>query len=173
MRNEKVKYLTEDEVQRVFDEIGSPRDLAMFTVCYYRGLRASELREIRRSDISLTERTIEIQRLKGSFGGRYDLTAAECAVLGAWMDDPKCNQHPEGTLFPISRVMIFMLFQKYATVADISRTKRHPHVLKHSIATHLLDRGLSITDVQDWLGHRDLQNTQIYFCISMFNFPIL
>lgn len=162
MRNDKVKYLTENEVQRVFDEIGSVRDLAMFSVCYYRGLRASELRTIRRRDINLDERTIEIERLKGSFGGRYDLAGPELEALDAWLSDRACNQHPDGHIFPISRVQIFNLFQKYAKAAGIHSLKRHPHVLKHSIATHLLDRGLTITDVQDWLGHRDLQNTMIY-----------
>ena len=50
----------------------------------------------------------------------------------------------------------------YGEEAGIPKDKRHFHVLKHSIATHLLDAGADLRFVQDWLGHANIQNTVIY-----------
>jgi site-specific recombinase XerD len=58
------------------------------------------------------------------------------------------------------------LFQKYAARAGISPEKRFVHILRHSIAVHLLNAGWDISDVQDWLGHKDIRNTAIYGKIS-------
>lgn len=51
---------------------------------------------------------------------------------------------------------------KYGERAGLPKVKRHFHVLKHSIATHLLDAGADIMFVKDWLGHKNIQNTLVY-----------
>lgn len=59
--------------------------------------------------------------------------------------------------------MLDVLMKEYAEQAAIPEGKRHFHVLKHSIATHLLlDAGAELCFVQDWLGHSNIQNTVIY-----------
>jgi site-specific recombinase XerD len=50
----------------------------------------------------------------------------------------------------------------YGKLVDIPASKRHFHVLKHSIATHLLDAGADLRFVQDWIGHASSKNTVIY-----------
>ena len=63
--------------------------------------------------------------------------------------------------------MLDVLIKKYGEKAKIPKSKRHFHVLKHSIATHLLDDGeADIRFVQDWLGHADIKNTTIYAVLS-------
>ncbi len=63
---------------------------------------------------------------------------------------------------PISRQMLDVLMKSYGEEAAIPKDKKHFHVLKHSIATHLLDAGAELRFLQDWLGHSNIQNTVIY-----------
>lgn len=155
-----MKYLTAQEWTDFMAVITEQRDRAMFTVCYYRGLRASELHLIRRRHVDLDNRTIEIERLKHSNGGIYPLSPEEVAELTVWLS--WLRPAPDQSIFPIRRAQVWVLFQRYAKLADIPEDKRHPHVLKHSIATHLLDKGLDMADVQDWLGHKSVTSTVIY-----------
>ena len=56
--------------------------------------------------------------------------------------------------------------KKYGENAELPQDKRHFHVLKHSIATHMLEAGPDLRFVQDWLGHANIQNTVIYAALS-------
>jgi site-specific recombinase XerD len=58
--------------------------------------------------------------------------------------------------------MLDVLIKEYGKRAGIPESKRHFHVLKHSIATHLLDAGADLRFVQDWIGHASIRNTVIY-----------
>ncbi len=58
--------------------------------------------------------------------------------------------------------MLDVLIKSYGEKAKIPEEKRHFHVLKHSIATHLLEKGAELRFLQDWLGHANVQNTVIY-----------
>jgi site-specific recombinase XerD len=70
------------------------------------------------------------------------------------------------TGLPICRRRLDVLCKIYGKRADIPVEKRHFHVLKHSIATHLLDAGADIKFVQDWIGHKNIQNTVVYAQIT-------
>jgi site-specific recombinase XerD len=63
---------------------------------------------------------------------------------------------------PISRRTLDWLMKRYGEKAELPPDKRHFHVLKHSIATHMLEAGADPRFVQDWLGHANIQNTVIY-----------
>jgi site-specific recombinase XerD len=63
---------------------------------------------------------------------------------------------------PISRRQFDTLMKRYGEAAGIPASKLHFHVLKHSIATHLLDAGADLRFVQDWVGHASINNTVIY-----------
>ena len=58
--------------------------------------------------------------------------------------------------------MLDWLMKDYGASAGFAQSKRHFHILKHSIATHLLEAGADLRFVQDWLGHANIQNTTIY-----------
>lgn len=69
---------------------------------------------------------------------------------------------PEDGAFQISRVQVFRIFRRYATEAGLPRRKRHPHVLKHTIGSDLVDAGVALPNVQVHLGHRSLASTGQY-----------
>jgi hypothetical protein len=67
---------------------------------------------------------------------------------------------------PISPSTIYGLFRRYAGAADLRVDHRHPHVLRHSIAVHLMNAGWDAADVQDGLGHRDITSTMVYAAVT-------
>lgn len=171
-RKETIKFLTQDELERLIKATshnGSKRDKAIFLIAYRHGLRASEIGELRKSDIDWKKMRILISRLKGSHGGEHPLQPDEAKALKSYL---KTRGDEIPTLFisnrdlPISRSMLHRLIRHYGQLANIPQEKCHFHTLKHSIATHLLDTGADLRFVQDWLGHANIQNTVIYASIS-------
>src|SRR5262249_57582201 len=122
-------------------------------------------RELRGEEVDLQTGRIRIYRLKGGFGGVYLMTEEEARAVRAWIRKAGLSS---GYLFPgrsgaaISRRTLDYLMKLYGKRAELPENKRHFHCLRHSIATHMLEAGQSIEVVQDWLGHRNIVNTQIY-----------
>lgn len=164
-----VKYLTEPELDRLFAVIKAPRDRAIFRIAYHRGLRASEIGRLDLADYDAPRRRMRIARRKGSHGGEYHLCESEIRALRSWL---KVRGEAPGPLFPsrrgkgISQQMLDVLMKKYGAAAGLPPEKRHIHALKHSCGTHLLNRGEAIEDVQDHLGHVNIQNTLVYAKIT-------
>lgn len=164
-RTETIKFLTLDETRRLFAAITDKRDKAIFLLAYRHGLRASEVGLLRVSDLDLKRLRVMFHRLKGSLAGEHPLQADEARSLKAWLKSRDTDSpilFPSRRGLPISRQMLDVLMKGYAEEAAIPKDKRHFHVLKHSIATHLLDAGAELRFVQDWLGHANIQNTVIY-----------
>lgn len=163
---DKIKFLTLDEIKRLFSVIKDKRDKAIFLMAYRHGLRASEVGLITLDDLDFSKQRIMIHRLKGSLSGMHPLQADESRILKSYIKHRK-SESP--TLFvsnrnlPISRKTLDVMIKKYGEQTKLPKDKRHFHVLKHSIATHLLDTGeAELRFVQDWLGHANIQNTVIY-----------
>jgi type 1 fimbriae regulatory protein FimB len=164
-----IKYLTQDEVRHLFGAITSKRDRALFRVAYYHGLRPSEVGMVQAPHVSLDRARIWVNRLKNGKAGEYPMPPNEVMALKAWMKEHNqfiiwlfYGQHGA----PISRRTLHYLMNKYGEKAGIPQDKRHFHVLRHSIATHLMDAGADIRFVQEWLGHRKIENTAVYAQIS-------
>lgn len=163
---DKIKFLSIEEIKRLFSVIKHKRDKAIFLMAYRHGLRASEVGLINLDDIDFNKQRIMIHRLKGSLSGVHLLQPDESRILKSYIRDRK-SESP--TLFvsnrnlPISRKTLDVQIKNYGEKAELPKDKRHFHVLKHSIATHLLDTGeAELRFVQDWLGHANIQNTVIY-----------
>ena len=164
-RSETIKFLTLDETRRLFKCITEKRDKAMFLLAYRHGLRASEIGLLRVNDLDLKRLRVMLYRLKGSLSGEHPLQADEARALKAWLKSRATDSpilFPSRRGLPISRQMLDVLMKSYGEEAVIPTDKRHFHVLKHSIATHLLDAGAELRFLQDWLGHSNIQNTVIY-----------
>jgi len=164
-RSETIKFLTLDETRRLFACIADKRNKAIFLIAYRHGLRASEIGLLRVDDLDLKRLRVMLHRLKGSLSGEHPLQADEARALKAWLKSRDTDSpilFPSRRNLPISRQMLDVLMKRYGVAAAIPKDKRHFHVLKHSIATHLLDAGAELRFLQDWLGHSNIQNTVIY-----------
>lgn len=171
------KFLSVNEVESLLrqpkeDETRGIRDRAMLELLYATGLRVSELVSLRMSDLNL-EGGFLICRGKGGkerivpFGG-----SAAGAILNYLSESrPKFLLRESGFLFltyrgqPFTRQGFWKVLKKYAIEAKLEN-KISPHVLRHSFATHLLERGADLRSVQLMLGHSQITTTQIYTHVS-------
>ncbi|MCH7680933.1 tyrosine-type recombinase/integrase [candidate division KSB1 bacterium] len=165
-----IKYLTQEEVSRLFSKIQDKRDRAMFNVVYKYGLRASEVGLLKIDDVDLERRRIRIYRLKGGVSGEYGIFSDTARLLKAYLKTRENDFH--SALFlsrkknALSRKTIDDLFREYARKAKLPNDKRHVHTLRHSIAVHMLDAGHTQEEVKDQLGHKYIQTTDVYAAIS-------
>lgn len=164
-----IKYLTPEELERLFRVIESPRDRAIFRLAYHRGLRASEVGELQMDDYAREEGTLEVRRRKNGIKHRFGLTDMETKVLRVWL---RQRGGEPGAIFisnrktAISQQMLDVLMKRYCAAASIPIDKAHFHTLRHSCATHLLGLGREITEVKRQLGHRSITSTLEYAQIT-------
>jgi len=209
---------TEDQITKLLSAIDKTRDRAIFLLASRHGLGTSEVRFLKLTDIDLSRGTMRIERLKALQDGEFPLQPDELEALQAWLEvreddgfwlfpgrmgSPICPRtldylmgrytkraalpsgyfhalkpcmpcaanhsswlFPSHTGVPIHRRTLDRLTKAYGERAAIPPEKRHFHVLRHSIATHLLDAGADIKFVQDWIGHRNISNTVVYAQLS-------
>src|SRR5919108_5878367 len=163
-----IQFLTQPELRKLLEvaRARSKRDYAIFLIAYRHGLRASEVGLLQRSDFDEKQYRLRVTRKKNSLAGVHPLQPDEVKAIKAYL---RTRGSDAPHLFvtnrnqPIHRSTLDVLMKKtYGELAGIPENKRHFHVLKHSIATHLLDAGADLRFVQDWIGHASIKNTVIY-----------
>jgi len=149
------------------------RDWCMVLVAYRHGLRASEVCGLRLTDVDLKDGALSIQRLKGSmrtvqplYTHRGQPLLDEVVALRSWLkirpadgSDYLFTSQKGGRL---DRTQFFRIFQAVAEVAGLTAEKRHPHVLKHALASHLVAGNVNLALVKQALGHRSISSTMVY-----------
>lgn len=169
----RVRYLTRAQVERFFRAIPASdlRDRALFALMYRYGLRRREVAWLKTADIE-SER-VWIAREKGGISGEYPVDRSLARLVARYRNARTTNgENP--FLFPsavrvglpISPSTIYARFQRYARSAELPPETWHPHVLRHSVATHLLTAGWDLIDVKEWLGHRKLESTLVYLSVT-------
>lgn len=121
-----------------------------------------------RADVDLVRRRILVKRLKGGAWSERPLFQSAEVLLRRHLQ--RSEGSPSGALFPgidgpLRKRQIQSLFSRYRERARLSR-RYTCHSLRHSIATHLLDAGVSLEFVQDHLGHQSIRSTSIYARIT-------
>jgi integrase len=141
------------------------RDWLMILVAFHHGLRASEVTGFRADAVS--DGHLTIQRLKGSLKTTQALVDDEDPLFDERLTliEWARKSNPDQPVFPISRVQFWRLVQKYAKTAGIPAHKRHPHILKHSIAMQTIHNA-GIENVRQHLGHKSLSSTGAYLRVS-------
>lgn len=145
------------------------RDRAMLELMYACGLRVSELLALRESDLFFEQGFV---RCLGK--GAKERVIPMGAIARSWVQRyleqvrprwSKTGRHQQLFLNrsggPLSRMGFWKILRRYAQKAGIKKPV-HPHILRHSFATHLLEGGADLRSVQEMLGHADISTTQIY-----------
>jgi len=165
-------FVEESRLNQVLDTFDFPaefsgvRDRLVMELLYGTGMRLSEMIGLRDHEVSLAERTIKVtgkrnkQRIipiPASLTGRIShyldcRKALTCAEPWLIVTDDGKQAYP---------MMIYRLVRKYLDLAT-THERRSPHVLRHTFATHLLNRGADLNAVKDLLGHTSLAATQVY-----------
>lgn len=168
-------YLSDEEVDRLLaaPDTSTPRglrDRALIELLYATGLRVSELVRLKLADVTLDqgflvvlgkggkERMVPIGESAVSWVQRY-LSTGRGVLLNGRTSPWLFVSGPRAT--PLTRVGFWKLLKRHGTAAGVNRALT-PHVVRHSFATHLLDRGADLRAIQMMLGHADLSSTQIY-----------
>ena len=150
------------------------RDRAILETMYSAGLRISELVGLCESDLDFAAGVIRV-RGKGRRERLTPIGSYATDALGRWLNvrrlSPKHQPGPEAPVFlnrfghRITTRSVARMLEKYLRKTGLDR-RTTPHSLRHSFATHLLDRGADIRSVQELLGHKSLVTTQIYTHVS-------
>jgi len=155
------------------DDSSVMRNIAMIEVLYGCGLRVSELVDLKVQDVVFETRTI---RCRGKGNKERIVPIGECALeaLNNYLEGPR--EQLEGknrtdVLFlnirgkGLTRQGVWDILKKWAKAHGVNENV-HPHLFRHSFATHLLDHGADLRSVQEMLGHADISTTQIYTHLS-------
>jgi site-specific recombinase XerD len=174
------RVLDQSELSRLLDATSAPtvdepewrrrRDDAILEVLYGSGLRVSELCTLTVASLSLEQQAATVWG-KGAKERRVPLSAPAITKLQAWLRvrSRVVGDGPEGNgdlLFRNERGKPLTPRDVRRIVDRRSRVPTHPHALRHTFATHLLDGGADLRAVQELLGHSDVATTQRYTHVS-------
>ncbi len=158
-------FLSKEETAGLFQVISNPKHLLMITLLYATGMRVSELVRLKVGDFHFNDNYGWIRDGKGGKDRLFVIAQKLKGEILSWISTGKL--HSEDWLFSgygmthISTSTVQIVLKQAARLAGI-RKNVHPHTLRHSFATHLIENGYAVTEVQPLLGHASVQTTMIY-----------
>lgn len=172
------RSLSLGEVERLIDAANgttprSLRDRALVELLYGAGLRVSEAVGLERGGVDLEGRTVRCVG-KGDKERVVPLGSQAVEALRRYLarGRPYLDRRHRPELFlnaqggPLTRAGAFLVLRRVAAKAGLDPERIHPHLLRHSFATHLLEGGADLRSVQEMLGHADLATTELYTHVS-------
>ena len=172
------RTLSPSESERLIDAANgttprSMRDRALVELMYGAGLRVSETVGLARTSVDLDARIVRVLG-KGDKERIVPLgrPAAEAVRRYLALGRPHLDRRYRPDLFlnarggALTRAGAFLILRKLAAKAGLEPERVHPHLLRHSFATHLLEGGADLRSVQEMLGHADLSTTERYTHVS-------
>jgi integrase/recombinase XerD len=172
------KTLSPGEAERLIDAAAgttprSMRDRALVELLYGAGLRVSEAVGLERAGVDLESRVVRAIG-KGSKERIVPIGRQAVDALRRYLAHgrPFLDKRHRPELFlnakggALTRAGAFLILRKLAEKAGLEPERVHPHLLRHSFATHLLEGGADLRSVQEMLGHADLATTELYTHVS-------
>jgi integrase/recombinase XerD len=172
------RTLSPGEVERILDTAAGTtpralRDRALTELLYGGGLRVSEAVSLDRQAIDLENRLVRCIG-KGNKERVVPIGREAVEALRRYLSRgrPFLDKRHRPELFlnqhggPLTRAGVFLILRKLAEKAGLEPGRVHPHLLRHSFATHLLEGGADLRAVQEMLGHADLATTELYTHVS-------
>jgi integrase/recombinase XerD len=168
------RTLSVSEVERLIEAAAgtTPRDLrdaALVELLYGAGLRVSEAVSLERAGVDLDARIVRCVG-KGDKERIVPIGRPAADALRRYLarGRPYLDRRHRPELFlnaqggPLTRAGAFLIIKRLAEKAGLEPERIHPHLLRHSFATHLLEGGADLRSVQEMLGHADLATTELY-----------
>ncbi len=161
VRRKLPSVLSREEIEKLISAGRRERDRLLLRLLYVTGARVSEISALRWEDINIKDRTAVI---RGGKGGKDRIVLFD-EVTARELAEYRRKHGGQGRIFPLSPRTIQRIVKMAAARAGL-RKEVHPHTLRHSIATHLLESGADLRAIQELLGHASLSTTQIYTHVS-------
>lgn len=165
--HEVVKFITAPDDR----ELSGARDRAMLETLYSTGMRVSELTNMNIADIDFISGLVKVLG-KGRVERLAPVGDKALSAIRHYLDKARgLSKAKDGAVFlnkygrRLTARSVRRIVNKYIKIAAINE-KISPHSLRHSFATHLLNRGADLRSVQELLGHKNLSTTQIYTHVS-------
>jgi len=161
------KYLSQSEVKKMILNTDNLKHKCILCLLYARGLRLSEVLNLKLTDIDSTKMTLNLRQSKGKKDRQVMLSEKLLIYLREYYKEFKPKDYVFEGQFneQYSARSVQMLIKQIASKSNISK-KVTPHILRHSFATHLLENGIDIRIIKELLGHNDIKTTEIYTHIT-------
>jgi integrase/recombinase XerD len=165
------EILTREEVKKAYQAAQNGVETIILHLCYGCGLRAKELEQINIDDIDIQHRTVTVQKGKNNTYRIIPINEKITQDLDHYLQIIQ-QTNPAQTALLLNHCGVRM--KRYTALVRLQKIAKRVgincnitlHGLRHSIATHLIKNGVKATQVQDFLGHKQLETTEIYTRIS-------
>ena len=165
------KHLTELEFKKLLaatkNSRNAARDRCLLLLTFRHGLRVSEACGLQLSQVDTESRVLHVARIKNGLSTTHPLRADEIKTIKAWLT-VRAKMKPTSAAFfiserrfPLSRKTVWFAIRRYGELAGLA-LPAHPHMLRHACGFALANMGADTRLIQDYLGHRNIQNTVIY-----------
>ncbi|MEN5307205.1 tyrosine-type recombinase/integrase [Chryseobacterium cucumeris] len=158
-----IEILNPEEIQILLENAETTRDKAVIASLYYLGLRAGESAELLLEDVDLENAKVLVRKSKTGYQREVPIHSKALEVFEEYVKERihKGECFLQGQKGNLTVSGIEFIIEKVAEKSSVKK-KIYPHLLRHSIATHLLRNGMKLEKVSRFLGHRSLESTQRY-----------
>ncbi len=158
-----IETLSPQEIQTLIENTESKRDKAVLASLYYLGLRAGESAELLLEDVDVENAKVLIRKSKTGYQREVPIHSKALEIFEDYLQERihKGECFLQGLKGNLTSAGILFIVEKIAERSGMKK-RIYPHLLRHSIATHLLKNGMELEKVSRFLGHRSLESTQRY-----------